>query len=260
MIRFERPENPCEDLTMYRCFLMLVVFLAWPLAAAAAEKGPHWDYEGEDGPEHWGELASEFDMCSRGRNQSPIDLVAKADVDLPELEFDYTKPGRLAELNTGHAIQENVRPGNFISFLDERYELKQFHFHSPSEHAVNGAHYPLEVHFVHESAAGDLLVIGLMFEAGEHNENMDKLPAFREKRGEPPLGEPVDYNELVRGRSDYFLYNGSLTTPPCSEGVQWVVMKQPIVASESQIQYIHDLLGFDNNRPLQPHNARVILE
>lgn len=238
------------------------LLLFWPMLAFSAENTPHWEYTGEHGPEHWGQLAEEFDICRKGENQSPIDLVADIDADLPKLHFDYTKPGWLEEVNTGHAIQENVMPGNFVSTpgREDRFELKQFHFHSPSEHTVNGKHYPMEVHLVHQNETGKYLVVGLMFEEGEKNLLLEQLPSFRIARGESPHGDPVDYNLLVQKRDDYFLYNGSLTTPPCTEGVQWVVMKQPIIASEEQIQHYHDLLGFDNNRPIQPHNARIILE
>ena len=225
-----------------------------------ADEDVHWDYEGEEGPEHWGELSAEFDICARGRNQSPIDLVADIHADLPELVFDYTNPGNLVEVNTGHAIQENVRPGNDIVIKGERFELRQFHFHSPSEHLVGGEAYPMESHWVHQNEKGDYVVVGLLFEEGETNELMNQLPSFKAARGEDPFADPVDINELIKGRSEYYLYNGSLTTPPCTEGVYWIVLKRPLIASPEQIQHYHDLLGFDNNRPIQPHNARVVLE
>ena len=226
----------------------------------AADEGGSWSYTGKQGPEHWGALAEEFDICSRGQNQSPIDLVAQIDTELPPLDFDYSQAGQLIEENTGHSIQEVVRPGNKVSLMGRTFELKQFHFHSPSEHTVDGRHFPMEVHFVHQDESGSLLVVGVMFEEGEHNPVMAELPSFRKARGEGPSKEPLDYNELVVGRDNYFLYNGSLTTPPCTEGVQWIVMKEPIIASSDQIQHFHDLLGFDNNRPVQPRNARVVLE
>ena len=165
-------------------------------------------------------------MCSKGRNQSPIDLVADAKADLRSMVFDYNNPGRLKEVNTGHSIQENVNPGNYVSFGGARYELKQFHFHSPSEHTFDGELRPAEVHFVHQNEDGGLMVLGLFLEEGEQNEVLDELPMFRKKRGLQPAEEPLDYNDLVLDRNDYFLYNGSLTTPPCSEGVRWVVFKQ----------------------------------
>ena len=245
---------------MLRITVAIAFTMLLPFAVQASGEAPHWDYEGADGPEHWGELTQEFDICSRGKNQSPIDLVADVDAELPELIFDYAHPNIVTEVNTGHAIQESVQPGNSVRLLGKSYELKQFHFHSPSEHTVNGNHYPMEVHLVHQSEAGAYLVVGLMFEEGPRNAAMDQLPSFRAERGEDPRSEPFDYNELVTNRTQYFLYNGSLTTPPCTEGVSWIVMQQPILASPEQIQHYHDLLGFDNNRPVQPRNARIVLE
>lgn len=245
---------------MKRLISLIVVSSVLLFHMVTADESVHWDYEGEDGPENWGKLAEEFDICDKGKNQSPIDLVADLDADLPELVFEYNNPGRLAEINTGHAIQENVNPGNYIVIREERFELKQFHFHSPSEHAVNGDYFPMEVHLVHQNSGGDYVVVGLLFQEGEANDLMNQLPSFRAKRGEEPYDNPIDYNDLIVDRKDYFLYNGSLTTPPCTEGVFWIVLKQPINASTEQIQHYHDLLGFDNNRPVQPHNARIILD
>ena len=237
---------------------VLVTLAAMP--PAWASEGAHWTYEGTEGPEHWGELSEAFDMCSKGRNQSPIDLVAHLSPELPELIFEYTRPGDLDEINTGHAIQETVNPGNYIVFYDERYELKQFHFHSPSEHLVDGEAFAMEVHFVHQNQEGNYAVVGLLVQEGETNELLNQLPSFRAARGEDPHGDSVDFNELITDRTSYFLYNGSLTTPPCTEGVQWILLKQPLIASPEQIQHYHDLLGFDNNRPIQPHNSRLVLD
>jgi carbonic anhydrase len=240
------------------CCAALIAMAGVPFTWAGEEV--HWAYEGEAGPESWGKLSEEFDMCARGKNQSPIDLVADIDADLPELIFDYTNPGSLVEVNTGHAIQENVRPGNHILVDEGQFELKQFHFHSPSEHLVDGVAYPMETHWVHQSEEGEYVVVGLLFEEGETNPLLNKLPSFRAARGEDPFADPVDVNELVRDRSEYFLYNGSLTTPPCTEGVKWIVLKRPVIASPEQIQHYHDLLGFDNNRPIQPRGFRLVLE
>jgi len=245
---------------MNRVFFIIAVMLTTLGGTILVAEDTHWDYEGEMGPEYWGELVAEFDMCAKGRNQSPIDLMADIHADLEELVFQYANPGHLEEVNTGHAIQENVKPGNFLVFYGDRYELKQFHFHSPSEHTVAGESFPMEVHLVHQNAAGDHAVVGLLFQVGEFNKYLDQLPSFRVARGEDPHGDPVDYNEFIGNRTDYFVYNGSLTTPPCSEGVQWIVLKEPIIASPEQIQHYYKLLGFDNNRPIQPHNSRLVLD
>lgn len=248
-----------KEIAMHYRHFLIVVLLFSIVGALGASEDRHWAYEGQVGPENWGNLDEDFETCARGMNQSPIDLAPDLEADLPALDFDYTVPG-VVEVNTGHAIQEKVNPGNFVTFKDERFELKQFHFHSPSEHTVAGESFPMEVHLVHQDEADNYLVIGLMFQEGDRNEIMDMLPSFRKKRGEDPYGDPIDYNDLITDRDDYFLYNGSLTTPPCTEGVQWVVIKQPIIASSEQIQHYHDLLGFDNNRPIQPHNSRLVLD
>jgi len=246
-------------------FVQLVSVVLSVLAVCAsslvfAAESVHWEYQGKDGPQHWGQLTEAFDICSKGKNQSPIDLVADTSGDLPALVLEYTTPGKLAEVNTGHAIQENVNPGNYLVIRGKRFELKQFHFHGPSEHTVNGNHYPMELHLVHQNATDEYAVVGLLFEEGAPNEFLNELPSFRTKRGEAPYSQPIDYNDLIPDRTDYFLYNGSLTTPPCTEGVYWIVLKQPIIASREQIQHYRDLLGFDNNRPIQPQNARVVLD
>lgn len=247
---------------MTRIVLFIALLLFSCASTFAAGDEVHWDYTGKEGPEHWGELADRFEMCVKGKNQSPIDLLADVPADLPELVFEYNNLGNLIEVNTGHSIQETVQAGNFLVIMGVKYELKQFHFHSPSEHTFNGKTFPMEIHLVHQSDAGEYVVAGLVFETGKRNKIIDELPSFRKSRGEDPLSDhdPIDINDLIIDPTDYFFYNGSLTTPPCTEGVYWIVFKQPIIASAEQIQHYHDLVGFDNNRPIQPHNSRIILD
>jgi len=237
----------------------LAAIAGWITVTAAAEEAQHWSYSGEDGPEKWATLSADFDMCSKGRNQSPIDLTGSIDADLPELDFDYSNPGAADEVNNGHTILVSLNPGNFVSIEDRQYEAKQFHFHSPSEHSIDGISFPLEIHLVHTNQAGELAVLGILFAEGDRNPTLDQLKSFRP----PELGPrttPVDYNEFFTTRSEYYTYNGSLTTPPCSEGVRWLVFKNPIIASNEQIERFHDAMGSDTNRPVQPRNARMILE
>jgi len=235
-------------------FLLLsVCTFAW----AADET--HWAYSGNEGPEHWGELSAEFAACAAGKNQSPIDLSGAIDANLPELVFDYTSTGLVSEINNGHTIQENLKPGNYVTIRGRRYQALQFHFHSPSEHHVKGESFPMEVHIVHANEAGDLAVIGIMFEIGDRNPLLDQLDSFRPP-DLPPNTEPVDYNAIISSRTEYFYYSGFLTTPPCAEGVIWIVLKEPITASEDQIGRFFDTFGFSTNRPLQPRNARTVLD
>jgi carbonic anhydrase len=245
---------------MIRALAVMAAMILLPAGIATAGAGSHWAYDGKQGPEHWGELSEEYAACAAGRNQSPIDLVADVDADLPALSFDYDRPGIIEELDTGHSIQENARPGNYLTFLGERFELKQLHFHSPSEHRVGGKSFPMEFHLVHTNEAGKIAVVGLLFSEGDMNPLLEKLPAFRAARGAGAPAVPLDFDEVVSERERYFVYNGSLTTPPCSEGVTWIVVKQPVEASGEQIKLLHDMVGSDTNRPIQPHNARIVLD
>lgn len=224
-----------------------------------AEEEKHWSYSGADGPEHWDELNADWRMCGSGRNQSPIDLRETIDADLPELILDWTNPGITDSVNNGHAIQANTKPGNYTTIAGHRYQILQFHFHSPSEHLIAGQSYPMEVHLVHSDEDGNLAVIGVMFEIGERNALLDQIPSFRSPDQPPPDG-PVDFNQLISSRTEYFSYNGSLTTPPCSEGVKWTILKTPITASADQIDRFVDTFDNATNRPVQPANARTILE
>ena len=236
---------------------LLSIFLI--MSASLADEESHWSYSGDDGPEQWGELTPDNFMCSKGKNQSPIDLTGSVDADLPALDFDFPNPGRTGEINNGHTIQFNIEPGNFTTVDGRRYEVVQGHFHSPSEHRVNGKLYPMEIHLVHANEKGDLAVLGILFEEGAENELLNHLDSFRPPHM-APIGAPIDYNELFTSRTEYFRYSGSLTTPPCSEGVLWTVMKNPLIASKEQIERFHSTMGSDTNRPVQPRNARTILE
>ena len=227
------------------------------VALAAEEQ--HWSYSGEDGPQQWGDLSADYLMCSQGRNQSPVDLSGAVDAELEELILDYPNRGIVGEVNNGHTIQENLHPGNFATIQGRQYEAKQFHFHSPSEHLIDGKSFPLEIHVVHTNRVGQLAVLGVMFEEGEENLMLNQLNGFRPAGLEPYTGL-VDYNLIITGPDQYYAYNGSLTTPPCSEGVLWVVLKNPVTASREQIDQFHDAMEADTNRPIQPRNARTILE
>lgn len=218
----------------------------------------HWTYAGATGPAAWGELSPEFFACSAGANQSPINLVSTTRVSRAEIVFRY-RPTALTVINNGHTLQANVEPGSTIEVDGVSYELAQFHFHAPSEHTVGGKHLDLEMHLVHVAASGDLAVIGVLFNRGAASQALAPmwavLPASTESQGEVAHFDPRD---LLPGDGELYRYSGSLTTPPCSEGVKWMVYQTVASISDAQVQAFDGIVGF-NNRPVQPLNAREVL-
>ncbi|TYT25935.1 carbonic anhydrase family protein [Luteimonas viscosa] len=245
--------------------LVVSLLVAVPVPPAVAQEGahpPHWGYAGEVGPEHWSEFESDFGTCSSGRNQSPIDLANFIQAELAPIRFDYRPGGGYQVVNNGHAVQVDHRTGSSITVDDTVFELKQFHFHSPSENTIAGRSYPMEAHFVHVDDKGNLAVVALMFEEGAGNPLLDRVwpqvPLAVD--GRAPLEPGASADDLLPADRDYYRYEGSLTTPPCSEGVRWLVLKQPARASGEQLRKVGEAIGQPNNRPLQPVGARVVLE
>ena len=228
--------------------------------ALAADAGRHWTYSGDTGPEHWAKLAPEFAMCGSGVNQSPIDISKTFAAELEPLEFNYDSASTMI-VNNGHTVQINVGPGSWLRAEGEDFQLVQFHFHSPSEHQFDGELFPLEGHFVHQNASGALAVVGVLFRSGERNTDLARIGAEAPEVIDQP--ETIDLDiaglNLYRSHKSYYRYNGSLTTPPCSEGVQWFVLKEPgHIAAEQAARFV-ELIGEDARGP-QPINARIILE
>ncbi len=222
--------------------------------------GPaHWGYGGEAGPEHWGELADEFKTCKVGRMQSPIDLGGADVAGNIAVRASY-KPGPLTILNNGHTIQVNFPEGSILSSGISRYKLIQVHFHTPSEETVYGVPYPMVAHFVHADHVGNLAVLGVLFEEGAHNPELDKIvkAAPAQQTAAQTLGTKLDPALLLPRDLSVWRYDGSLTTPPCSEGVRWHVASHPVTASAAQIAAIHAIVG-DNARPIQPRNGRLLV-
>lgn len=236
------------------------IALSFSILSFATDK-PHWSYSGNEGPQYWGGLDKSFSMCSSGKNQSPINLTDMVEGELSELKATYKEGGKEI-LNNGHTIQVNYEPGSTMTVGDRSFELKQFHFHSPSENTIDGDSYPMEAHFVHADKDGNLAVIAILFEYGDNNAELEKAWAqMPEKSGEKhALGNAIDANSLLPLDHAYYRFNGSLTTPPCSEGVNWFVMKSVATASKKQIEKFIHVMHYDNNRPLQPVNARVIIQ
>ena len=232
--------------------------------ATKSTKAAHWGYTGHADPSHWGEISEKYKMCSEGKNQSPVDITVKDSqhTNLPAILFAYNTLSNTI-INNGHTIQVNINDGSTITIDDTEFSLKQFHFHSPSENEINDKHFPLEAHFVHVDSAGDIAVVALMFQEGEENAALkkiwDKLPLAEGEKTTLNL-QPSDVTALLPQKRAYYRFDGSLTTPPCTEGVRWFVMKQAVTISKAQVEAFTHLMHHANNRPIQKLNARKILD
>ena len=225
--------------------------------AAAHEK--NWDYDGEEAPEYWGDLKPEFKTCSIGTQQSPINLAKPVHSELSPLVIDW-KPLPLTVVNLGHTIQIKAAPDSTISEGGEKFTLAQFHFHHPSEHLIDGSHMPMEIHFVHFNEKKDAaLVLGIFIVEGAASPALGEIFSNMPKtKGENVTTLTLDPKKLLPAKLDRFRYEGSLTTPPCSEIIHWNVLRASITASADQIKTFASM--FTNARPAQPLNRRFLLE
>lgn len=226
------------------------------------QEQPHavtWGYTGKVGPAFWGDLSPEYALAKSGRRQSPIDLHDALSRDLPPLKLRY-RPSKIHLIYNGHTIQENEDPGSCEIVAGKRYELQQFHFHSPSEHTVDGRHFPMEMHLVHKTAAGEVAVVAVLLQMGEHNHAFDALwrllPDADHRQRDSD--QEIDVSQLLPSRHEYYSYTGSFTTPPCTEDVKWAVLKDPVTLSAGQIEQFRRVIH-GNNRPVQPLNGRTVL-
>ena len=232
------------------------------LLQGSTDNLPPYSYSGATGPAHWGDLHPAYHLANKGKQQSPVDIVPDdaVDKDLPEISFHY-KSTPLKILNNGHTIQVIYEPGSYMDVGDETYELLQFHFHSPSEHTYNGNALEMEVHLVHKNKKGQLGVVGIFLMEGKENYLIKQLWRYAPMEEGPARvikGIMVDASDFVpNGNTDYFAYSGSLTTPPCTEGVRWHVMKVAKQVSPAQLNKFRDLIG-PNARPIQRLNNRII--
>lgn len=242
--------------------------LSAPGIAGAAAKthksgqtAPHWSYEGAEGPQNWGKLSPDFKTCQLGVEQTPIDLGGgiKAQFDKP-FALNYKAVGGVI-VNNGHTIQVNVDKGCTCTIEGTAYDLLQFHFHHPSEHLVSGKPLQMEMHLVHKAHSGALAVIGVFLQEGAASAPLapvfDGMP--HKAKAEKPLPAPLDPSAVFPGPRGYYRYMGSLTTPPCSEGLTWTVFKTPAEASREQIAKFAKLFPH-NARPVQKRNHRFLLE
>lgn len=232
------------------------------MAAAAAHGGEvHWDYEGDNGPQNWGTLKPEFATCATGKRQSPINIESNATLQGPAepLQLNY-QPSSGSVVNNGHTIQVDVNGDNTMTVRGSTYKLLQFHFHNPSEERVNYKSYAMVAHLVHRNNEGQLAVLGVLLDPGAANTLINKvwtyMPLDSGDRVRMPDGI-LNLNELLPKDQRYYQFMGSLTTPPCSEGVLWMVLKQPVPVSKEQLKLFGQL--FPNNaRPVQPLNGRAV--
>ncbi|MCB1885962.1 MAG: carbonic anhydrase family protein [Rhodocyclaceae bacterium] len=218
----------------------------------------HWDYSGIGGPDNWGKLKPEFSTCENGNRQSPIDISDGIRVDLAPIEFSYL-PSYFRIVDNGHTVQVNLGTGSTIRVMGRTYDLIQFHFHRPSEFRIGGRGYDMEVHLVHQDLDGRLAVVSVMLERGTAHPIVqtlwNNLPLERQASYAPEIA--IDPNDLLPVDRRYATFMGSLTTPPCTEGVMWMVMRQPVQVSVDQIA-IFSRLHPMNARPLQDMADRLI--
>jgi carbonic anhydrase len=239
-----------------------------PPSAAGSARPVHWTYEGKEGPRQWGTLSPIYAACDHKSGQSPIDITrVEAGMATP-LKLAYGSTSlRIAHheqvidiVDNGHTIQVTVDEGTTLTTGKDTYHLKQFHFHTPSEHTIDGHHFPMEVHFVHQSAAGNFAVISALFTEGAANANLAQLIAhFPKAKGDADHfpNEKIDLALHLPANTSTYSYIGSFTTPPCTENVEWFVFREPIAASRGQLKAFSDRLDH-NNRPVQPSHDRTI--
>ena len=224
-------------------------------SAHAAE----WGYAGKIGPAHWADLSPDYSLAKSGKQQSPIDIKSALAQPLPKIKFQY-QPAPVRMVYNGHTIEEEEEAGSSISVGEARYELKQFHFHSPSEHTVDGKSFAMEMHLVHKTESGQVAVVAVLIDqVDKPNESfavlLDRLPTKLTRR--TASNRQIDANALLPKDHAYFAYEGSFTTPPCTEGVKWFVLQKPIGLSKKQIDEFRKTIN-GNNRPVQPRHGRVV--
>lgn len=223
----------------------------------------HWSYEGEGSPEHWGALNEEYKTCQNGMNQSPINIDTTFKTHLSPLDTHYID-GPITLINNGHTIQAGLKTttSDTVTIDGTPFTLQQFHFHAPSENTVHGKHYAMEMHLVHKSAQGAVAVVAVMFDQGAENSELNKLWATMPEKADQTakIVTQMDLNALLPADKTYWRFSGSLTTPPCSEGVTWIVLKHPLTLSSAQLAKFSHAMHHDNNRPIQPLNGRVVIE
>ena len=241
-----------------RVIAILFIVTAFTSASKVQAEGKHWSYGKHGGPAEWGELDQAFASCQLGKVQSPIDIRDARAADLPAIKFDY-KPAPLKVIDNGHTIQVYYPPGSSIDVGGTRYELIQFHFHLPSEETIEGKTHAMVAHLVHKGADGKLAVVAVLLDPGRDNPTIHAIWSNLPKQKEKEIAAPatVDAAALLPGDKGYYTFEGSLTTPPCSEGVRWFVLKSPVTLAASEVASFGKIYPM-NARPVQPLNGRAL--
>jgi carbonic anhydrase len=247
------------------CLRNIFVWTAWVAltsTAAQAQEGPHWSYSGDTGPTHWAGEDPSYAICGAGRHQSPVDIRNPTPTGLSPIAFDY-QPIPLTVTDTGHTMQVTAPPGSGgFTVGEERYELVQFHFHRPSEESIRGKRFQMEVHLVHKNARGELAVVSVLIRGGNSNPVLRQVFANLPPSGQKEAsvaGATLDPTQLLPKVRGYYTFEGSLTTPPCSEHVRWFVLKRAMQASSGEIVLF--AARYPNNaRPTQPLDGRPLEE
>lgn len=244
-----------------RLSIAVVFFLVCQLPLAAQHTSGHWGYDGDQGPSHWAALNPEFALCQSGHHQSPIDITGAKKADLSPIQVDY-KPSPLHIIDNGHTIMINYAPGSSIRVGDKQYQLKQFHFHRPSEEEINGKSYDMSLHLVHADEQGNLAVVAVLLQSGADNAQIRELWSdlpHQKEHEEQFDSVQINAKALLPSELAYYTFTGSLTTPPCTENVTWFVLEQPVTVSAEEIQQFEKLYRH-NARPIEPLYDRVVLE
>jgi carbonic anhydrase len=254
-IKYSKKKYPFFVLTVF-------AFIFFSCENKTEEKHERWTYEGETGPEHWVEIEKECE-CN-GNQQSPINIVdidVIDDTTLTPIDIHYSSQVKIHEItNNGHTIQYNFEHGDYIILNNNKYELKQIHFHEGSEHTINGIRYPLEMHLVHLNDVNEIAVLAVMAKEGKRSDSFTFLEKYLPVgNGETKLiHADFDLNLNLPSNRDYYTYNGSLTTPPCTQNVTWFIYKTPIIVSVNQVKRLQKSLPLNNYRGEQSINERTI--
>jgi len=239
--------------------LFTIMGISANVQATDAKHSSHWTYTGPEGPAHWGDLSKDYHACKVGKSQSPVNISRKKASGSRPISISYESKA-VSIVNNGHTIQINIADGSTITVDGKSYKLLQFHFHTPSEHTINGKPADMVAHLVHKAADGQLGVIGILMKKGNENAALAEFWAHMPEHAGTTANLAVNVNarNLLPSDLSYYSYSGSLTTPPCSEGVNWMLLKNPVDVSARQIAAFKSIIH-QNIRPVQPLNGRKVI-